>query len=757
MKKLTTTLQLSIYQLSIINWAANRYQFGSEWFFNYQLFKRKVFLALIIVNCSLIIATAQDSTKIRELNEVVVSSTRANQKMGMAFTNVYQKDLKKNNLGQDLPFLLNQLPSVVVSSDAGAGVGYTGIRIRGTDPTRINVTLNGVPYNDSESQGTYWVNMPDFASSAQSIQVQRGVGTSTNGAGAFGASININTLSYEQEAYGETNFTVGSFNTLKTNVLASTGLLNNHFVVDARLSKLSSNGYIDRASSDLKSFYVSAGYYGKDNFVRFNAFSGKEKTYQAWEGVPESLLKTNRTFNPYTYDNQVDDYQQDHYQLISSFKLNKSWTFNPTLHYTKGRGFYEQFKEQEKFSNYGLPNVVSGTETIKKTDLVRRKWLDNDFYGVTYSLDYQSGKKFSANIGGAWNKYDGDHFGEIIWAKNTSTADIRYRWYESNSLKTDFNIFTKAFYQVNDALNFYADLQYRTVNYDIKGTGDKRQDITQRSAGGVPHYQFFNPKFGVNYQVNKTSSVYASYAVGNKEPSRQDFVDNAPKAPLAENLKDLEAGYRLAGTKFSFDANFYYMNYKNQLVLTGQVNGVGEAIRVNVAKSYRAGLELSANWKFAPRWALAANTTFSHNKIKNFTETVVNYDGDADKINKFTKTDISFSPNLISGGQLSFSPTKSLELAWLSKYVSKQFMDNTADDNRSLNAFFVNDLRATLSVKPKFVKELTFSLLVNNLFNHLYESNGYTYSYIYDKQVTTENFYYPQAGTNFLLAVKVRL
>ena len=735
MKKLTT-----IFQLSITNYP-----------------KLKILFSLFIVNCSLIIAQAQDSTKIRALNEVVVSSTRANQKMGMAFTNVYQKDLKKNNLGQDLPFLLNQLPSVVVSSDAGAGVGYTGIRIRGTDPTRINVTLNGVPYNDSESQGTYWVNMPDFASSAQSIQVQRGVGTSTNGAGAFGASININTLSYEPDAYGETNFTVGSFNTLKTNVLASTGLLNNHFVVDARLSKLSSNGYIDRASSDLKSFYVSAGYYGKNSFVRFNAFSGKEKTYQAWEGVPENLLKTNRTFNPYTYDNQVDDYQQDHYQLISSFKLNQNWTFNPTLHYTKGRGFYEQFKAQDKYANYGLPNVISGTETIKKTDLVRRKWLNNDFYGVTYSLDYQSNKKFSTNIGGAWNQYDGDHFGEIIWAKNASTSNIRYRWYESNALKTDFNIFGKAYYQFSDAFNLFADLQYRTVQYDINGTGDKRQNITQKAAGGVTHYQFFNPKFGVNYQVNKFSSVYASYAVGNKEPSRQDFVDNAPKAPLAENLQDLEAGYRLAGAKFSFDANFYYMNYKNQLVLTGQVNGVGESIRINVAKSYRAGLELSATWKLAEKWKLAANTTFSQNKIKNFTETIVNYDGDADKINKFAKTDISFSPNLIAGGQLSYAPGKNVELAWLSKYVSKQFMDNTSDTRRSLNSFFVNDIRASYSIKPKFVKELTFSLLVNNLFNHLYESNGYTYSYISEKQTVTENFYYPQAGTNFLLAVKVRL
>ena len=750
MKKLTTFLLVNSQRSTVDSFRVKSF------------YSKSAYSLLLIANCLLFTVNAQDSTSIRQLNEVVINATRANQKTGMAFTNVYQKDIKKVNLGQDMPFLLNQLPSVVVSSDAGAGVGYTGIRIRGTDPTRINVTLNGVPYNDSESQGTYWVNMPDFASSAQSIQVQRGVGTSTNGAGAFGASININTLGYEQDAYGETNFTVGSFNTLKTNILASTGLLNGHFIIDARLSKLSSYGYIDRASSDLKSFYVSAGYYGKNNFVRFNAFSGKEKTYLAWEGVPESLLKTNRTFNPYTYDNQVDDYQQDHYQLISSFKLNNNWTFNPILHYTKGRGFYEQFKPEDKYSNYGLPNVVTGTTTLMKTDIIRRKWLNNDFYGAAYSLDYQSNKKFSANIGGAWNKYDGDHFGEIIWAKNASTADLRYRWYESNALKTDFNIYIKGYYQMSEALNFFADLQYRNVDYTMKGTGDKRQDITQKSAGGVTKYQFFNPKFGMNYQVNKTTSVYASYAVGNKEPSRQDFVDNAPKAPLAENLQDLEVGYRLVGTKLSFDANFYYMNYKNQLVLTGQVNGVGEAIRVNVPKSYRAGLELSATVKLAEKWKLAANTTFSQNKIKDFTETVVNYDGDANKINKFAKTDISFSPNLISGGQLFYAPTKNVELAWMTKYVSKQFMDNTSDDNRSLKAFFVNDIRASYSIKPKaesrpLFKELTFSLLVNNIFNHLYESNGYTYSYIYDKQVTTENFYYPQAGTNFLLAVKVRL
>ncbi len=718
-----------------------------------QITRSVVFIGLYL---AALLAQGQDSTaysteKINALNEVVVSSTRANQKMGMAFTNVYQKELAKQNLGQDLPFLLNQLPSVVVNSDAGAGIGYTGIRIRGTDPTRINVTLNGIPYNDSESQGTYWVNMPDFASSAQSIQVQRGVGTSTNGAGAFGASININTLNFQKEASGESNVSIGSFNTIKTNLLATTGLLNNRFVVDARLSRINSDGYIDRASSALKSFYVSAGYYHKDNFIRLNIFSGHEKTYQAWEGVPQALLQTQRTYNPYTYDNQVDNYQQDHYQLISSFKLNNRWTFNPTLHYTKGKGYYEQYREDQRLSSYGLLPVIIGGDTIKNTNLIRRKWLNNDFYGITYSFDYHSGKKLTANIGGGWNQYDGHHYGEIIWSQYASNSDIRYRWYHSYALKTDFNIYAKAYYQLNEALNFYGDLQVRTVAYDMNGIGDKRQDITQKS-----NYQFLNPKFGLNYQLSNNAALYASYAVGNKEPSRQDFVDNAPKAPLAEQLHDLEAGYRVSKKQWSMEANIYWMNYKNQLVLTGQVNGVGEAIRVNVPHSYRAGLELVGGIQINPKWKLSANATFSQNKIKHFTETIVNYDGEADKVTHYQKTDISFSPNLIAGGQLSFNPTKNLELTWLSKYVGKQYMDNTSNNDRSLDAFFVNDLRVSYSIYPKIVKELNFSLLVNNIFNHLYEPNGYTYSYIYDRQVTTENFYYPQAGTNFLLAVRVK-
>jgi iron complex outermembrane receptor protein len=730
---------------------------------------------LLTVNGFLLTAQTPDSLKINRLNEVVVKATRATNKTGMAFTNLYKQEIQKQNLGQDIPFLLNQTPSVVVNSDAGAGIGYTGIRIRGTDATRINVTLNGVPYNDSESQGVFWVNLPDFSSSVQSMQIQRGVGTSTNGAGAFGATINVNTLGFEREPYGETNVSVGSFNTLKTNVLASTGLINNHFVVDARLSRITSDGFIDRSASNLKSFYVSGGYYGDKSFVRFNVFSGQEVTQQAWEGVPQSvatgdlagvnayvnrnflgeeykqnLLDRGRKFNPYNYDNQVDNYQQDHYQLISSFQLGDKWRFNPTLHYTYGRGYFEQFREGNKFSDYGLPNVEIGNETITRTDLVRRKWLDNHFYGAVWSLDYTGTGKLNANIGGGVSRYEGDHYGEIIWSQFAPNNEVRPRWYENLGTKDDFNIYGKAFYQFTQSFNTYLDLQYRTVDLRANGVLDnlERVDYGKR-------FNFFNPKVGVNYVVNESSSMYASYAVGNKEPSRQDLVDNAPNLPNAENLQDVEIGYRMNSSTFNATANFYYMYYRDQLVLSGDVNGVGEAVRVNVPNSYRAGIELQADWRFADKWLLAANATFSRNKVQEFTETILASDDTPNQVTTFTDTDISFSPSVVAGSQLSFMPVRGLELTWLSKYVSDQYLDNTSDENRKLDAFFVNDLRLGYTLKPKFMKEINFSLLVNNIFNQEYEPNGYTYSYIFG-DVITENFVYPQAGTNFLAAVRLR-
>lgn len=714
-------------------------------------------------------------------DEVIVNATRANAKSAMAYSDVSKEDLQKQNLGQDIPQLLNFTPSIVTTSDAGAGVGYTGIRIRGTDATRINVTINGIPLNDAESQGVYWVNMPDLASSVNSVQIQRGVGTSTNGAGAFGASVNVSTNEFRKDAYAEVNSSFGSFKTLKNTILVGSGLLNNHFTVDARLSKVTSNGYVDRSSSDLKSFYLSGAYFGKKSFARLNVFSGKEKTYQAWEGVPESrlnndvagmnafidrnlydrpadaaaLLASGRTYNLYTYANQTDNYQQDHYQLLTSHQISSDWTANINFHYTYGRGYYEQYRENQKFSDYGLPNVMVGTSEVKRTNLIRQKWLDNDFYGTTFSFDYQGKKGLTANLGGAWNQYDGRHFGEIIWATYASTSKLGDHYYDGKSLKTDANFYGKVFYQLTEKLNAFLDLQYRQVDYTIQGIDDNRLSIAQDA-----HYKFFNPKFGLTYQVDNNSSLYASYSVGNKEPNRSDFIDNVGKAPQSEKLQDLELGYKVQSGKAAFAVNGYYMNYTNQLVLTGKLNDVGSPIRINVPESYRLGLELQAGLQLDKAWRINANLTLSNNKIKNFTEQIAMYDADFNfteyKENKFQSTDIAFSPNVIAGTQILFTPTKGLELGLLSKYVSKQYMDNTTSEDRKLNAYFTNDLRGIYTIKTKGLREISFSVLANNIFNTLYESNGYTYSYYYTTDKITENFYYPQAGTNFMAGISLK-
>lgn len=691
------------------------------------------------------------------VDEVVVSATRANQKSAVAYTDVSGRELTKQNLGQDIPLLLNFTPSLVTTSDAGAGVGYTGFRIRGSDATRINVTVNGIPYNDAESQGTFWVNMPDIASSVSSIQIQRGVGTSTNGAGAFGASVNVQTNSFEKNPYGEIDASGGSFNTLKTTVKAGSGLLKSdatpgHFVVDARLSRIVSDGYIDRASSNLKSFYVSGGWYGKKSFVRLNVFSGMERTYQAWDGVPENLLKTNRTYNAYTYDNEVDNYQQDHYQLISSHELSRNWRLNASLHYTKGRGYYEQFRANNRLSDYGLPNVVIGDSTISRTDLIRRRWLDNDFYGAVFSLDYNSFGKLTANIGGGWNQYTGKHFGEVIWARFASTSDIRHRYYDNDATKTDFNLYGKAYYQFSSKFNAYLDLQVRTVGYSFLGYDNDLRNVQQDD-----NLSFFNPKAGITYTLNDRSSVYASFGVGHREPNRNDYTQSTPASrPRAERLNDWEAGYKMQTQRLAFSANLYYMKYKNELILTGQINDVGAQNRVNVPNSYRAGVELEAGTALAKNLRWNVNATFSQNKVKAFTEFLVGYDTEEQQVNRYTNTNIAFAPNTIVGSQLLYTPAKGLEIGLLSKYVGKQYMDNTSNENRKLDAYFVNDLRFIYTVKPKGMNEIAFSLLLNNFLGELYESNGYTYSYLSEGQTVTENFYYPQAGRNFLAGVRIK-
>lgn len=698
-------------------------------------------------------------------DEVVVRSTRADENSAMAYSNVSASELGKSNLGQDMPNLLNFTPSVVTTSDAGAGVGYTGIRIRGSDATRVNVTINGIPVNDSESQGTYWVNMPDFASSVNSVQIQRGVGTSTNGAGAFGGSVNMQTNTFEGKAYAEINASGGSFGTLKTTLKVGSGLLGGKFTVDGRLSRIVSDGYIDRASSNLQSAYVSAAYFGKKSFVRFNYFLGKEKTFQSWYGTPESrvngsltemqsyidrnylstaeaenLLKSGRTYNYYTYANQTDNYAQDHVQLLTNHRLSNAWNVDLNLHYTYGRGYYEEFRPKTALENYGINSKII-------TDLVRQKWLDNDFYGSTFSLNYEGSTKIKLNFGGAWNRYIGRHYGLITEGNLLPTTYRGYEWYRSRSQKTDLNLYAKANLVLADRWNAYLDLQYRTVDHSMLGTADKFLTLTNQNT-----YQFFNPKAGLTHQISEEAKIYTSISLGSKEPGRQDFVDNPKSAPRPEYLQDFELGYQRAGKKYALQLNGYFMNYKDQLVLTGALNNVGEAIRTNAPQSYRLGVEASLNYQILPHVMWSGNLTLSQNKIQNFNEKLTDYENYTEKIIPHGTTDIAYSPNVIAGNTITYK-RGAFEGALLSKYVGKQYLDNTSSDKRSLASYATQDLRLSYV----FSKHMSTTLLLNNVLNTKYASNGYTYSYLYAGDLTTENFQYPQAGFNFLLGLNIRL
>jgi iron complex outermembrane receptor protein len=692
-------------------------------------------------------------------DEVVVRATRADENSAMAYSNVSAAELGKSNLGLDMPQLLNFTPSIVTTSDAGAGVGYTGIRIRGSDATRVNVTVNGIPINDSESQGTFWVNMPDFASSVNSVQIQRGVGTSTNGAGAFGGSVNMQTNSYEPKAYGEVHASGGSFGTLKTTVKAGSGLLGGKFTVDGRLSRIVSDGFIDRASSNLVSAYFSGGYFGAKSFARFNYFTGNEKTYQSWYGTPESrisgstsamqdyidrnyltaseadnLLKSGRTYNYYTYDNQTDNYAQDHFQLITNHRLSEAWNLDLNAHYTYGRGYFEEFKPSADLNTYGIAN------SLRSVDVIRRKWLDNDFYGSTFALNYVGSQIFKFTFGGAWNRYVGRHFGVL------QDPFPGREWYRSRSQKTDLNLYAKGNINFSAVWNAYVDVQFRTVGYRMLGTADKFLPLDSDNT-----YSFFNPKFGLTHQISEKSKVYGSVSAGSKEPSRQDFVDNPGAAPRPEYLQDYELGYEQSGIKYAFQLNGYFMNYQDQLVLTGAVNSTGDAIRKNVDASYRLGVEVSLNYQISKRLLWNGNVTLSQNRIQHFKEEIIDYDTYDQAIIHHENTDIAYSPAVIAGNTLTYA-VGSFEASLLSKYVGKQFLDNTANEARSIKAYTTQDIRLKYTMK----KGPAFTLLLNNVLNEMYSSNGYTYSYRYAGATTTENFYYPQAGFNFLLGASLR-
>lgn len=682
------------------------------------------------------------------LSPVEVRAVRAGSATPVTKTNLDKKEIDALNTGRDIPFILNYTPSVVANSDAGNGVGYTGMRIRGVDATRINVTMNGIPYNDAESQGTFFVDLPDFASSANSIQVQRGVGTSSNGAGAFGASINFSTNEFNPEPYGEFGYNYGSFNTWKNTVKTGTGLMYDHFTVDLRLSRIHSDGFVDRAESDLRSFYFSTAYTAKKTSLRANIIFGKEKTYQAWYGISESDLRNNRRKVNYAgtekpgdpYDNETDNYLQDHYQLFFNQQLGERLKFSTAVFLTTGRGYYEQYKANRRYADYHIPR--SG-----RTDLVRQLWLNNEFYGNIFSFHYAH-RNTQATLGGAITQYDGQHFGEVTWASNGMPTP-RHRWYDHDALKTDYSIYGKQQTHFKRWWHVYTDLQYRHVRYSINGFRDNPSLLVSN------HYHFLNPKAGISFQKHSWKS-YLSYGMANKEPNRDDFETGLLQQPKREQLHDIEMGLEKRSDQYHWGFNLFYMYYRDQLVLTGQINEVGAYTRSNVPKSFRMGVEMEGSIRFSDWVNASANLAISRNRVLDYTYYIDDYDNGGQKSTHYSSADLAFSPNIVSAATINFLPIERLELGVLSKYVDKQYLDNTQNSKRVLKAFFVQDLRARYLFQWKKLKQGELLFMMYNVFNRKYEPNGYTYSYILGGDTITENWYFPMAGRHFIAGINLK-
>ena len=696
----------------------------------------------------------QDTTKIQALEQVYLNGVRVAADSPITHSNLTKQDLAKRNLGQDIPVLLNYLPGVVTTSDAGAGVGYTGIRVRGSDATRVNVTINGIPYNDSESQGTFWVNLPDFASSIESLQLQRGVGSSTNGSGSFGASLNIDTDRSSKEAYAQIANSYGSFDTRKHSVKFSTGLLNDRVEISGRVSNITSDGYIDRASSDLKSYFLQGSYKTDNTFIKALVFGGREVTYQSWFGIDEQTLNTDPTFNPagmYSdedgtvrfHQNQVDDYDQDHYQLIWNERYNNNWSTSATLNYTKGSGFFEEYKEDAALDFHGLLPITIDGETSAESDLVRRRWLENNFYALSANANYKD-ENWDTTTGVFYSYYQGLHFGEVIWATNFTGPNLGDRYYFGTGDKHEFTTFSKASYKINNSWSVFGDLQMRIVNYKTAGlTSDKVNMVVDEQ------YEFFNPKFGASYSLNLGNQLYVSYGRASREPRRSDFEQGVF---TPEILDDYELGWRFTGENNTLSANLYYMDYKDQLVLTGQLDDSGGFIRETSGNSYRAGLEVEGDFRVLQQLHVRPNIALSSNKNKDYTTS-----RDGELVNLGT-TNISFSPSFIAGNSIDYSPTQNLQVALLSKYVGEQYLGNIDSQTSKLDAYFLNDFSVNYTITNlSFAKSLVLQGLVNNIFDVKYISNGYFYTYDDDFStpgtVTTIEGagFYPQAGINFLV------
>jgi iron complex outermembrane receptor protein len=692
-------------------------------------------------------------TPLRSLMQPIeIRAVRASENSPFTQTTLRASDIERRNLGQDIPNLLDQTPSVVSHSDAGNGIGYTGLRIRGTDATRINITLNGIPYNDAESQGVFFVNLPDFASSASNIQIQRGVGTSTNGTGAFGASIHLNTNEVREKAYGELHNSYGSFDSWRHTFKTGTGLIRDKFTFDTRLSSISSNGFVDRAKSDLQSFYASGAYILSDRSLRFNIFSGKEKTYQAWYGIPESKLDNDRTFNPAgtekpgdPYDNETDNYRQTHYQLFYNQRYNNRLSLQTALFYTRGLGYYEQYKAGRRYSSIGLPTPVVNGTTIQRTDIIRQLWLDNHFFGQTFSLQYKDDRREIIG-GGGGSSYLGDHYGKIIWAQQAVPKD--HRWYDLDASKRDINSYVKWQESLNERLLLFADLQYRHVGYDLNGFRDNPTLMVDQT------WNFLNPKIGLTYRTN-AGRIYLSWAMANKEPNRDDFEAGTAQIPKREQLHDIEAGIERGSEKTSWGATAYYMRYRDQLVLTGRINDVGAYTRTNIPNSYRLGLELVASHRPTEWMDIRSNLTVSDNRIIGLTAYYDDYDNGGQIKETFDRSVIAFSPALTGAFSLNLKPSKQTEISLPAKYVSRQYLDNTGRKSRSLDPYYVQDLHLTWKPNIRGTLNTAIRLQVNNLFDVRYEPNGYTFSYMAGGAMTTENFFFPMAGRNLMIGLSI--
>lgn len=738
---------------------------------------------------------AADTLRHIQLEEVQVLATRATTRTPIAFVNLNKENIKKQNVGLDLPFLLTMTPSILTTTDAGSGIGYTGIRIRGTDATRINVTANGIPMNDAESHSIFWVNTPDLASSLQDIQIQRGAGTSTNGAGAFGGSINMQTENAAPVPYAELNGSYGSFNTQRETVKTGTGLLHNHWAFDLRLSHIASDGYRDRASAKLKSYFAQAGYYGERTIVKLITFSGREETYHAWDGIPRQTLDTNRTYNPNGkienekgevigfYKDQLDVYRQTHYQLLFNHIFNPDWNLNIAFHYTNGKGYYQEYKNKRSLVEYGLkPYEIPGLpEPVKKSDLIRKKNVASDFGGMVFSLNYHS-DKLQMTWGGGVHKYVNNHDGNVIWVKNyIGDVDPDHRFYDNTGRKLDANVYGRINYELVRSLYFYADLQYRYIRYTIRGINDK----WDWNAGHMQPldlnetFRFFNPKTGLFYQINEKNSMYISFAVAQKEPTRNNYTDGFfTELPKAERLSDYEFGYNFRSSRFSVGINLYYMDYRDQLVLTGQLNEIGEAVSANVKESYRTGAEFSAGVRFADWLHWDVNATYSRNRIKHYTEYMNDVDlnwndlyTEEGKISQTTRylgsSPISFSPDFMLNSLFSFQ-YKGWNASFQSQYVSKQYLNNSGDKTCTLDAYFVNNLNLSYTFKLPLTQAVTLGISVYNLFDEEYESNGYaSCTAVYPStdgtkpagvkpEIISYAAYYPNAGINALAYLTFR-